>query len=317
VITADGVEIAVGSLGAFGGAGVVMAHATGFCAEVLRPLALALGPGYWPVGFDARGHGGSGRPPKGVAGWKRWDWHNFGLDVLAVADWMAAKGGSQPGGSAGGQGAGGSLPGRPFGFGHSCGGTALLMAELARPGTFEAIYAFEPVVFRPAPTDVGDQSSPLAEAARRRREVFSSAAEAYAKLAHKGPFAAFDSAALAAYLECGFEELADGGVRLACRREDEAFIYEAGLAHDAWDHLGELSCPVTVAFGTRSEFMGEPDAAALASRMGWAGQGQAGRGQVERVEAVGHLGPMEQPGAIAVSVLRAFGAVRDRGIPVS
>ncbi len=271
-----------------------MAHATGFCAEVLRPLAAALGPGYWPVGFDARGHGSSGLPPDGVAGWKRWDWHNFGLDVLAVVGWMAAQGRSQD---------------RPFGFGHSCGGAALVLAEIARPGTFEAIYAFEPVVFRPPPTDVGDQSSPLAEATRRRRQVFGSAAEAYAKLAHKGPFAAFDPAALAAYLECGFQELAGGAVQLACRREHEALIYEAGLAHDAWDHLGELRCPVIVAYGARSAFMGEPEAVALASRVPL--------GRVERVEAVGHLGPMEQPGTVAVSVRSAFGAVRDPDTPGS
>src|SRR5271155_2252192 len=36
---------------------------------------------------------------------------------------------------------------RPFGFGHSCGGAALFLAEEARLGTFRALYCFEPVVY--------------------------------------------------------------------------------------------------------------------------------------------------------------------------
>ncbi|MGH9128780.1 MAG: alpha/beta fold hydrolase [Acidimicrobiales bacterium] len=328
VRTADGVEIAVGVLGGPSGGGaeaerpvVVMAHATGFCGDVLGPVAAALTPEYECVGFDARGHGRSGLPPEHPGGWQRWDWHGFGLDVLAVVDWVANRGAPGPGtadrrggpgpasheggpGTASQRGGPGTADRRggpgTHGFGHSCGAAALLLAEIARPGTFAAIYTFEPVVFRPPPAGVLEVASPLADMTRRRREVFESAAEAYANFASKGPFSAFDPAVLAAYVDCGFEHVAGGGVRLACRREHEAFIYEAGLAHDAWDHLGEIACPVTVAYGQRSDFMGEDDATALASRIP--------HGRVVEVGGVGHFGPMERPGEVATSVLAAFGS---------
>lgn len=305
--TADGVEISVCELGARRGPALVMAHATGFCGKVLTPLAMHLGEQFWPVSFDQRGHGSSGVPPEGPVGWRRWDWQGFGLDVLAVVDWIDGgaprRGRGEPREPTGrGRGEGGG----PFGFGHSCGGAVLLLAEIARPGTFRAIYAFEPIVFRPPPREVLDQASPLAELTRRRREVFGSAAEAYANFAHQGPFADFDPAALAAYLECGFDELADGAVRLACRREHEAFIYEAGLAHDAWDHLGEISCPVTVAYGRHSEVIDEADARELASRLP--------AGQVELVDGVGHFGPMERPPEVGASLAAALARQRPRQV---
>ena len=94
---------------------------------------------------------------------------------------------------------------RPCGFGHSCGGAALLLAEEARPGTFAGLYCFEPVIYPGddplAPTFEGN---PLAAGALRRREAFGSRREAIANFAGKAPFDRLDPDALAAYVDNGF-----------------------------------------------------------------------------------------------------------------
>ena len=87
---------------------------------------------------------------------------------------------------------------RPVGVGHSKGGAALLLAEEARPGTFAALWCFDPVVFPStldAPVD-GDGEHPLAAGAARRREVFPSRAEAFANYRDKPPFSVVSEEAL-------------------------------------------------------------------------------------------------------------------------
>ena len=119
--SADGVEIAVYE---FGGAGppLLLAHATGFCATMYRPLGAELVDRFRVVALDFRGHGRSARPDNDDFGWDR-----MADDVLAVVERL------------------GSTP--AAGFGHSMGGAALLMAEERRPGTFRSLFLFEPIVF--------------------------------------------------------------------------------------------------------------------------------------------------------------------------
>ena len=136
--TPDGVELAVYD---FGGDGddLLLVHATGFCAGVLLPLARALADRFRCHALDLRGHGRSGRPADGDFAWS-----GFATDVLTVVDRLGLD--------------------EPVGFGHSCGGASLLLAEQARPGTFRSLYLFEPVV-------VPDQDRPLrarGESARPR-----------------------------------------------------------------------------------------------------------------------------------------------------
>ena len=55
-----------------------------------------------------------------------------------------------------------------------------------------------------------------------------------------------------AYVDHGFAdvgEAGDGGVRLKCRPEVEAVVYEMATAHDAWARWGEVACAVMVAGG--------------------------------------------------------------------
>lgn len=276
---------------------VVAVHATGFCAAVLAPLAaelaagarrpdlptgarraeLAAGPlvaglGAHPVvGPDERGHGASSRPASGSFAWQ-----GFADDVLAAVDGIGLD--------------------RPFGIGHSCGGAALILAELARPGTFRGLYLFEPVippVDPPAPGGMPD--NPLSAGAHRRRPSFPSRQAAYDNFAGKPPFDVFDPRALAAYVANGFRPDGEDGITLCCRREDEAAVYAAAFAHDAYARAGAVRCPVTVACGEATDAFPADALAPVVERLP--------RGDLVVLPGLGHFGPMQDPGAVAASVL--------------
>ena len=277
--TEDGLPVAWYEL-AGNGDPLLFAHATGFHGKAFAPLAAALAHRFRSVAFDERGHGDTPTPPDGV-----FDWQGFALDVRAVLDGAGLD--------------------RPFAFGHSAGGAAIVLAELARPGTFRAIYCYEPIIppdalmaNAPAPPGGTTRANPLAAGARRRRDVFPSKDAAYDNYASKPPMATFHPDALRAYVDHGFEAFGDG-VRLKCRPESEAKTYEMASRHGAFYRLGELRCPVTIAWGehTTSLF---PGAFQLQVK-----QLTAGRG--ERLDGLGHFGPFEAPDVVAASILRAFG----------
>jgi pimeloyl-ACP methyl ester carboxylesterase len=259
----------------FGGSGpdLVLAHATGFCGAVLGPLAEKLGDRFRCIAFDERGHGLSDRPGDGDFGW-----YGFAADVGAVVDRLELE--------------------RPAGFGHSCGAAALLLAEQARPGTFSGLYCYEPIMYPDdRPLVPGFGSNPLAAGALRRREGFGSREEARRNYASKAPFDRLHPDVLAAYVDNGFDEGPDG-IRLRCRRDDEAQVFAHGMAHGAFGHLDEIGCPVTLAGGEVTDAIGPPFLRSMAVRL-------AGS-TVEVLAGLGHFGPLEDPGALARSVAGAL-----------
>lgn len=275
-LTSDGVPVAYTDLGGTGDP-VLMAHATGFHGHIWRPVAAALAGDFRSIVFDERGHGDTPPSEDGQS------WHGFAQDALAVVDAAGLD--------------------RPFGVGHSAGGAALVLAELFRPGTFRALWCYEPVLPTWPPDAIAaaqSRSNPLAEGARRRREVFESKDAAYAHYAGKPPFSVLDPAALRAYVDHGFAELDDGTVRLKCRGEIEARTYEMASGHGAADRLGGLTCPIVFASGALTD---TPFGADLLARLIEA----VPNGRTEVFDDLGHFGPLQHPAAIADSIRRAFG----------
>lgn len=277
VASSDGVHLAVHD---FGGDGpvVLFAHATGFHGMVWAPLIAELGASYHAVSIDFRGHGDSTVPDHGS-----FDWAGFADDVLAVVEDLGS-------------------PHPLFGVGHSKGGASLLRAEQRAPGTFTALYCFEPIVIGPdarkaSAAAIGEH--PLAVGARRRREVFTTTEEAYQNFASKPPLRSLHPDALRAYVDHGFSTLDDGTVRLKCRGIDEAAVYSMSTEHDTFDHLHLVTCPVTVAVSGDLEGAGRlarPVAEALP------------HGRFEEHPELGHFGPLEAPAAIADRIRASFGA---------
>lgn len=273
VPTSDGLTLTVHEQGG-SGRPTLLCHANGFHGAVWEPLSKALGEGFERWAIDFRAHGRSTTSPDHVLGWTQ-----FGADVLAAVDGLG-------------------LPaGEVLGVGHSMGGAALLIAEQARPGTFAGLWLYEPIT-PPGPSPEGDGPNHLAEGARRRRSSFPSLADALANFASKPPFDALRADALHAYVRHGFVAGEDGAVHIACRPADEAAIYRSAGAHRSFERLGAVQCPAVVACG-RSE----PGPALFAPAVADA----LPHGRLERLEPLGHFGPLEAPGLCAESV-RAFAA---------
>jgi pimeloyl-ACP methyl ester carboxylesterase len=271
--SSDGVTLAVHDLG---GAGppLLLAHATGFCGPVLAPLAAYLTDRFRCWTYDARGHGDTGSP----AGLD-WNWAGFADDALAVVHGLGLD--------------------RPYAFGHSSGGAAVLDAEARRPGTFAALWCYEPIVWPAITAELKASRRPLISGALKRRDLFPSRQDAYDNFASKPPLESLDPKALRAYVDCGFAPDQDG-VRLRCPPFVEAAIYRQGLVHDGFIRLAGVQCPVTVGWGGRSMAM-ERDVV---------------EAQVEELPAatlvefrdLGHFGPLEGLRSVAASIARAFAA---------
>ena len=240
VPSSDGVTVALHELAGVAGAEhpvVLVAHATGFHAHAYLPVAAALAPRFHTFAVDFRGHGDTPADP----GWAV-EWDGYGDDALGAAEAVAAT----------------PRPARGLvGFGHSMGGTALLLAAHRRPELFSLLVLFEPIV---SPVDVdtvaaeNDRVDSLVAATRRRRPLFPSIDAARANYAAKPPLDAWDPAALDAYVQYGFHADVDGaGVRLKCDPELEARTFEAGTTQRTWDLLPGIAVPVVVMSGRVSD----------------------------------------------------------------
>jgi len=274
VLTSDGVRVSVAD---FGGRGpdLVMAHATGFHSHVWEPVARLLTDRFRCLALDLRGHGDSGPAPDGD-----YHWRGFALDCLAVVDGLGLT--------------------RPIGVGHSCGGASLMLAELARPGTFAHLYCYEPIVIPSEGPGVPNPGNHLAVGARRRREVFPSRQAAYENYASKPPFDILAPQSLRAYVDYGFADVGDGTVRLKCRREVEAAVFTESSSHDAFARLGRLGCPVTLACGELTDNFGPAIMTRLAQRLP--------RAVVTTFPGLGHFGPQQDPEVVAAAIRRAVTA---------
>lgn len=236
---------------------ILCAHATGFCKEVFRPIVHELVASRVPLrsatSLDFRGHGERGyehiRSPL--------SWWDFARDARNAATSARA-----------------STGGRPLvGVGHSKGATALTLAELDKPGTFDALVLVEPIFFDSAFEGALDFSAnPMVPATKRRRAVFDdrSAAEHYFR--KRSIWRDWDERALEEYLTHGLRPVSDkerdavradgastaaalgaAAVALRCAPSFEAKVYELGVS--AWERLAEITCPVTLIVGAESHHL--------------------------------------------------------------
>ncbi len=271
VNASDGIVVAVHDLGG-DGRPLVMAHATGLHGLVWSPVAALLRDGFRCVSFDQRGHGDSASPPD-----LDFDWHGFGRDAMAVVDGLGLQ--------------------RPVGVGHSSGAAGLFLAEEAFPGTFAALYCYEPIVVPADPPLGRDEANWLAAGARQRRDAFESRSHAFDHYRSKGPFARWDDEALRLYVDHGFADRPEGGVRLKCRPEVEALVYEMATANDCFARLGEVGCPVMLAQGGDSDGLASATVEAMEARLPTVA--------TETLPGLTHFGPLEDPPLVAAAI-RSF-----------
>lgn len=272
VPSTDGVTVVAHDHGGDGPA-VLLSHATGFHGRYWDPIVARLPRGYRYVALDLRGHGDS-IVPDGVT----MAWRGMGEDVLAVVDALEL--------------------GAVRGVGHSMGGCALVRAEIMRPGTLEAAWLFEPIIF---PSDFGpaqttDGDSRMAQGARKRREVFDSIDAVLERYGSRPPFSRVHPEALDAYVRHGFRGQEDGTVILKCRSETEAQVF-LNAPTDTFDHLPAIHAPITVA--------GSGDGEGPAKFAPFVAEALP-NGTFEPWDDLTHFAPLEDPDRIAEAIVNAL-----------
>ncbi len=180
--------------------------------------------------------------------------------------------------------------GNLIGIGHSSGAHALLGAEARQPGTFRALYCYEPMFPAGSLTAPG-MPSPNVERTLRRRAHFASRDEAREHFSGRGSFATIAPEALGAYIASGIVDDPDGGVSLACRPEDEAGILSSPILYGSDTDLSSIACPLHLAYGENNEAQGGRSVRHLAEIVEHA--------SVTGLPGLGHLGPFEDPGLVA------------------
>ncbi len=206
----------------YGGHGppLMLAHCTGTVSRVWDPLVPPLLERFHVYAHDTRGHGDSGKP----RGPGAYTWINTGHDLNAVIDALGLA--------------------RPIlGVGHSAGAAQIAYAEWLRPGTFSRVVLIDPII---GPAEFFRADNPLAELARRRRDVFESRDAARARWASRPPLGDWDPRALDAYVNFGLRDREDGRVELKCPRDIEADTFAHSGSTDLYDHLGDLDFDVTL-----------------------------------------------------------------------
>jgi pimeloyl-ACP methyl ester carboxylesterase len=263
--SSDGVTVVAHDYGG-DGPPIVFCHATGFHGRYWDPICEQLSTRFRCITIDLRGHGDSS-VPEGLD----LVWDGMARDLLAVIDAFRLE--------------------DVHAVGHSMGGCAVLMAELARTGTIARAWLFDPTV------KASSLSRILAANARRRQEVFPSRDAAMQLYQATPPFTTTDPGALRAYVDHGFEDRPDGRVVLKCRGEAEAQVYEF-CPTDLTGRLSAINTEITIA-GSGD---GAPPAR-LAQRIAQ----RLAHATYEPHIGLSHLGPMQDPGQIAHAIAEALG----------
>lgn len=266
--SSDGVEVALHHLGGRGPV-VILCHATGFHARIWDPIVESLMADFDCWAIDFRGHGDSTLPPGTPLVWT-----GMANDLLVAVDHIEESTGEAP----------------ITAVGHSMGGASIVMAELARPGTFTKAYLFEPILY-PAIAENMKKRKNLSAGARRRTETFESLESAESRYAARPPLGNFDPRALHAYVEHGFRATSNG-VMLKCRGETEAAVFE-NSDNRAYDRLHLVHTDILISAG--GEPLGPASIAAQAAHL-------LANGSVHFDETLNHFGPMEQPDLFATRI---------------
>ena len=256
---------------------LLLAHANGFCADVLIPLGDALSAHFHVLAYDARGHGKSQAPVPP----EPYRWQELIDDQISLIKMLGVENGFER---------------LARGVGHSMGASILLAAASRCPNLFERIELIDPIIAPPNAERTGfyagEGEHPMAVRARKRRRWFESRAALELQWAERGTFAEWDPRAIREWLAHGFREV-DQGIELCCDPEIEACLYEGGRELDFFREVQTLSTP-TGYFHSARGFVPID----LARRF------VASRPPMELKEiSLGHFAPVEDPNGMADRLL--------------
>lgn len=197
--------------------------------------------------------------------------------------------------------------GGPVAFaGHSLGAAsavqAVLLADQRSNELFTGMWLFEPVLV-PDGFERGDGPSFLVEMSRRRRMDFESVEDAIDRFRSKPPYAGCHPDAVRGYVEIGTVET-ESGVRLSCRGEDEARVFETMATLD-FDRLAAVGLPALLVSGAAAD-----EANALPPKLApLVAEAMGPTARWVEFDGLSHFGPMEDPVRIARSIVEFFASL--------
>ncbi|OWQ90912.1 alpha/beta hydrolase [Roseateles aquatilis] len=196
--------------------------------------------------------------------------------------------------------------------GHSLGGLVSLLAACRKPGVAQGLVMLDsPVIdgwrahsLRAVKAAGLIQRVSPGKVSHQRRYEWPSRNDVRSHFAAKGKFARWDPRVLQDYIDSGFDEHADGQVRLGFNREIETRIYNT-LPHNLPGllHRHAPKCPVAFIAGTQSEELRQATAA---------GSKALAKDLFRWFEGT-HLYPFERPDDTAALVLELMTAMRAKG----
>lgn len=254
----------------FGGRGPILlfSHANGYPPGVYRELLSRLTGEHRVFAVEHRPLWQ--RDPQSLDSWQR-----FADDVVELLDEL----------------------GEPVhGFGHSMGGSTLLLASQQRPQGFASLALMEPVLL-PRLWQFGlrrigrwfPARVPPIQRALNRVDRWESPQRVYEHFRPKAVFRGFSDQSLWDLVNHSTQPHADGGVELRFTKEWEARCY--ALVHNVWPQLRQVEAPM---LGFRG---GKSNTLAVREWRRW----QAIRPDAEfhEIDETGHLLPLEAPQRIA------------------
>ncbi|MGE3251768.1 MAG: alpha/beta fold hydrolase [Hyphomonadaceae bacterium] len=192
---------------------ILFIHATGMNAMTYRSVLQPLGERFHVLAIDVRGHGLTELPAKR---WGYSSWNRHRDDVIELIETYLKA---------------------PLTLaGHSMGATVSLLIAGKRPHLARALAMIDPVIMPPGRYQTLDlpfaptlmmSATPIVRGARRRRATFESKDAAFEALKGRGFFKTFPEQTLRDYIEDGFVDDGQGGVRLACSPAYEAATFSA------------------------------------------------------------------------------------------
>ncbi len=261
-----------------GGPELHFAHANGYPPEAYAPLLRALTARYHVTATRLRPLR-PGASPRGLRSWEP-----LADDLLADLEAQGAQ--------------------NWIGVGHSLGAMLTATVALRRPQMFRALVLIEPVFFPLRllaawnllrRLGLAQYVHPLIPGALRRRRVFASADEMFARYRRAPIFKRIDDAGLRAYVDALAKPLPDGGVELAYSPEWEVAVYATGPMN-LWPQVARLTMPVLIVRGHETDTLRPSAVRRLQALLPHA--------QVVDVPHTGHLVPLEAPRVVAEAVLR-------------
>jgi lipase len=249
---------------------IIFLHATGFLPWLWHPIALILSSLYRIIVPNFSDHH-AGDPAKGGINWLL-----LAEDLSLFCKRLNVE--------------------NPFLVGHSMGATISTMVTALYGVQSKAMVLIEPI-FLPRPFYLAQMSvndHPLASKAIKRTNTWRNDTEAMEYLKSKALFKSWNEEVLKLYVRYGMVKTDTGTLQLACSPQHEAALFMGGMQYDPWPILPNVTCPVLILEGEKSENRHLIDLTEVVSHLP--------QGSHKTIKGAGHLIPMELPEKTAIII---------------